>query len=190
MTEIIDAIDDYTRGYFNTSPDYDLRAYGLCELMKKSAGGTEQPIPVRISDRSPVSIDDRFEVVTWIRLIGQVNYETNEEWSFGKNEARYATMNLRMFFAHRTSMGENVVFQFMQDFPSKLMVPDFQFVFISANQNIDTDHENIYNAELGNTVYEKHRVNWNVYAINLTVQFILCEGNYRILEDGTFRILE
>lgn len=191
MTEIIQAIDDYTADYFSNNL---VKNWGFCELMNKSAGegSANQPIPVTIPGRKQVSILDTYEIVTWIRLTDRVTYEGNEDWSFGKNEARYANMPLRMVFANKTSLAdsENLVFDFIQNFPSKISVPNYQFIFIGANQAVDPDHEAIYNSELGNTVYEKHRFNWNIYAINLNVQFIICESDYRYTESGDYRILE
>jgi hypothetical protein len=162
--------------------------------MKRSAGEgsveSPQPVTVGSAERTKVSIDDRYQIVTWIRQTAPVTYESNEDWSFGKSEARYATVPLRMVFAHKSSLGENLVYDFVQNIPSKLTAPDYQFIFIGANQAIDTDHEAVYETELGKTVYEKHRFKWNVYAITLNVQFIICEGDYRLTEDGSYRVLE
>lgn len=187
MTEIIQAIDDYTADYLSA---YTQKLYGFCELMHKSANKEIQPIPLTIPAREQVCLVDTHQVITWIRLTDKVQYEGSPEWSFGKNEARFATMPLRLIFANKIELGENLVFDFIQNFPSKLEVPDYQFIFIAANQGVDPDHETVYKTELGDTVYERHRFPWNIYAINLTVQFIICEGDYRLTEDGAFRVLE
>lgn len=191
MTELIEAIDAYTADYFSS---YVLKNWGFCELMKKTAGegGAVQPIPVTIPGRKQVSLLDTYEIITWIRMTGNVQYEPNEEWSFGKNEARFATVPLRLVFANKVSLSnaENLVFEYLQNFPSKLTVADYEFIFIGANSTVDPDHESVYQTELGDTVYEKHRFTWNVYAVNLNVQFIICEGDYRLTEGGAFRILE
>lgn len=191
MTEIIEAIDAYTADYFN---GYVLKNWGFCELMKKTAGEgqTEQPMPVTIPGRKQVAVQDTYEIVTWIRQTSPVQYTASEDWSFGKNEARFATLPLRIVFANKVSLSdsENLVYQYLQDFPSKLSVPDHQFVFINADPSVDPDHESIWLTELGNTTYEKHRFPWNIYAISLNVQFIICAGDYRLTEDGAFRVLE
>lgn len=191
MTDIIEAIDAYTADYFS---DYNLKNWGFCELMKKSAGEgkVDQPIPVTISARNQVSLLDTYQIITWIRMTNNVQYEGSPEWSFGKNEARFATVPLRIVFANKTSLtnSENLVFEYLQNFPSKLEIADYQFIFIGSDASVDPDHEAIYQTELGNTVYERHRFPWNIYAINLNVQFIICEGDYRLTEDGNFRVIE
>lgn len=191
MTEIIEAIDEYTADYFSA---YNLKNWGFCELMKKTAGegSAEQPMPVTIPGRKQVALKDTYEIITWIRQVGNVQYEGNEEWSFGRNEARFATVPLRIVFANKVSLSEseNLVFRFLQNLPSKLSVADYEFIFIQPGASVDTDHEAVYQTELGNTAYEKHRFPWNLYAVTLNVQFIICEGDYRYTEDGNFRVLE
>jgi hypothetical protein len=172
MTEIIEAIDAWTLGRYGI---YTEKLFGFCELMRKSAGGTEQPIPVTIPDRLPVAIDDRYNFITWIRWTAPVSYEANSEFSFGKEEARQGNLPLRIILAHKTTLGEDLVFDFMNAFPSKFNVPGFQFVFSEASPTIDPDHETIYTTELGNTTYEKHRFTWNIYVLNVTMQFLECE---------------
>jgi hypothetical protein len=191
MTELIEAIDDYTADYFSS---YNLKNWGFCELMKKSAGegSVEQPMPVTIPLRKQVSLMDTYEIITWIRQTSPVQYEPNEEWSFGKNEARFANLPLRIVFCNKVSLAnsESLVYEYLQNFPSKLSVADYQFIFVGANSSVDPDHEAIYTTELGNNSYEKHRFPWNLYAINLNVQFIICQGDYRLTESGDFRVLE
>jgi hypothetical protein len=191
MTDIIEAIDSYTADFLS---DYTLKNWGFCELMKKSAGegNVEQPIPVTIPGRKQVSLLDNYQVVTWIRQTATVSFEDAPDWSFGRKEARNAKMPLRIVFANKTTISnpERLVYEYLTDFPSKLSVADYQFVHVDGDPTIDPDHESIYREELGNTVYEKHRFNWNVYAINVNIQFIICEGDYRYTEDGQFRVLE
>lgn len=189
MTEIIEAIDEYTADYFSS---YTLKNWGFCELMKKTAEGGEQPIPVTIPGRQQVSLLDTKEVITWVRMASPITYEASEEHSFGKKESRFATLPLRIVIANKVSLAnaENLVFDYVHNFPSQLSVADYDLVFVQGNPSVDPDHEGIYLTELGNTVYEKHRFPWNVYAINLNVQFIICEGDYRYTEDGNFRVLE
>jgi hypothetical protein len=176
MTDIIEAIDDWTQNRYAT---YDTKLFGFCELMRKSAGegGVEQVFPVTIPGRVHVAIDDRYNFITWIRWAQPATYEVNEDWSFGNSEARVGVLPLRIVLAHKTSLGENLVFDFINAFPSKFDVDGFSFVFTNANLSIDPDHEEIVKAELGPAgyiVYEKHRVTWNVYVINVNAQFMEC----------------
>lgn len=176
MTALIDRINGHINNYFST---YTLKTWGFCELMKKSAGEgkVEQPMPVTIPDRKQVSILDNYQIVTWIRQAERVTYEGNEDWSFGKKEARLANIPLRIVFANKTSLAdsENLVYDFVQNFPSKFSISGYRLVFTNETPSVDPDHEAIYREELGNTVYEKHRFTWNIYAVNITIQFIECD---------------
>lgn len=174
MTDIIEAIDNYTSDRYTS---YVKKLYGFCELMKKTSGegSAEQVFPVTIPNRDKVSLDDRYNFITWMRWISPVGYEINEDWSFGKSEARVGNLQLRVVLAHKTTLGENVVFDFINAFPSKFSISGFQFVHVMGTPAIDPDHETIYTTELSNTVYEKHRFTWNIYAVNINIQFLQCK---------------
>lgn len=176
MTNIIEAIDDWTQDRYAA---YNTKLFGFCELMHKTAGeGKEdQVFPVTIPGRQQVSIKDTYDFITWIRWIQPATYEVSEDWTFGNSEARVGVLPLRIVLAHKTSLGENLVFDFINAFPSKFDVDGFQFVFTNAALSADPDHETIVNTELGPAnyiVYEKHRVTWNVYVINVNAQFMEC----------------
>jgi hypothetical protein len=177
MTSIIEAIDQWTLKRYAASTTEKL--YGLCELMRKTAGeGGEEIFPVTIPGRVRVSIDDRFNFITWMRWAQPVTYEASEEFSFGKSEARVGTIPIRLVLAHKTTLGEDLVFDFINAFPSRFRIPGYDFVHVVASPSIDPDHEAIVQAELGPNLYptyEKHRVTWNIYLINLSIQFLECE---------------
>lgn len=185
MTEIIEAIDDWTNDRYAST--YDVKLFGFCELMRKTAGDgkEEQLFPATIPGRIQVSIDDRYNFITWMRWAQPVQYEVSEDWTFGNSEARVGVIPIRLVIAHKTSLGEDVVFDFINAFPSKFSVAGFQFVFTNATPTIDPDHEAIVQAELGPAsylAYEKHRVTWNVYVLNINVQFMECREDQS--EDG------
>lgn len=173
MTEIIEAIDAWTLNRYAT---YREKLYGFCELMTKTAGEGKSPdtFPVTIPNRDKVSIDDRFDFITWIRWTAPATYNPNPEFSWGKSEAREAVLPLRIVLAHKASLGENIVFDFINNFPSKFDITGFDHVFTEAAPSIDPDHESIMLTELNGTGYEKHRFTWNVYVLNITIQFIEC----------------
>lgn len=178
MTEIIEAIDSFTS---NRYAAYNKKLWGFCELMRKTAGegSAEQVFPVTIPDnpssrREHISLDDRYNLITWIRWTEPAGYEASEEWSFGKNEPRVGVLSLRLIFAHKTILGEDLVFDFINAFPSKFTISGFTFVHVNGTPTIDPDHEGIYRAEFSDTAYEKHRFTWNLYAVNITVQFLEC----------------
>lgn len=176
MTEIIESIDAWTENNF---PDLNKKLWGFCELAHRTIDGKDQPTVMTINgttDRKHVTLDDRYNFITWFRLERGIRYDGNPDWSFGFKEARYQTANLRWVIAHRVELGENLIYSIVNGLPEQFSVNGFQFVFANPEGDIDYDHEIIYNTELGKTVYEKHRFPWNLYVINLNVNFIVCEG--------------
>lgn len=173
MTEIIEAIDAWT---LNRYASHREKLYGFCELITKTAGEGKAPdtFPATIPDRVKVSLDDRFDFITWIRWVSPVTYNPNPEFSWGKSEAREAVQPLRLVLAHRTTLGENLVFDFINNFPSKFEVSGYEHVFVEGSPSIDPDQEGIMLTELNGTGYEKHRFTWNVYVLNITIQSLEC----------------
>jgi hypothetical protein len=176
MTEIIEAIDAWTQDRYSSL--YDLKLHGFCELVRETSGEATQVYPMTIpdvnGDRVQVSIDDAFEFITWMRWSEPATYQPNESWSFGKKEARFATLPIRLVLAHKVELGEDLVFDFINAFPSRFSINGYQFVFASPSLGADPDHETIYTTELGNTVYELHRFPWNIYVININIEFMKC----------------
>lgn len=187
MTEIIEAIDDWTNDRYTS---YNKKLYGFCELAQRAAGEGIQPQPMTMPDangeRIAVALDDAFEFITFIRWTEPVTYQPSEQWSFGKSEARVATIPLRIVLAHSVELGENVVFDFIDNFPSQFSINGYQFVFTTPTPGADPNHETIYLTEFGQTVYERHRFPWNLYVININVEFMKCvEGsNADFITDG------
>lgn len=182
MTEIINSINEFLSIKYK---NYLLKNFGLSEIMHKTAKNSDQPMPVTIPDRLQVSLDDTKEIITWIRWQDKTRYETNDDWSFGVKQSKVGVLPLRFIFCHKSDLGEDLVFDFINSFPEFLDVTGFQFVFTSSTPQIDPDHETIYNTELGKTVYEKHRFTWNVYAIDFSFEFIQCEtDDIRLTEKG------
>lgn len=178
MTEIVQAIDDFIDNRY----EYAKKLYGFCELSRKTAGegNVEQIMPMTIPDppgasRERVALDDRYNFITWTRWVNPVQYEVSEEWSFGKDEARVGTVTLRLVLAHKTSLGEDIVLDLVNALPTEFTISGYQFAFVVGNPSIDPDHEGIWQTEFSNTAYEKHRFTWNLYAVNITVQFLECE---------------
>ena len=56
---------------------------------------------------------------------------------------------------------------------SKFTIEGYKFVNITG-YNINPDHENIYLTELGNNSYDKHRFPWNLYTVDISLNFIQC----------------
>lgn len=180
MIAIIQALDNWTIGQTSA---LTRKLFGFCELVKKTTDGKEQVFPAQIiegtSERKQVSLNDQYQVITWVRLPGAISTSNNiqdNNWAFGLQEAHVQTINLRWVVAHKVQLGESWIQDFLEAIPGLLTVSGYQIVAIDRNaSSVDTDHEAIYRAELGDTVYEKHRFTWNVYAISLNVEYIPCE---------------
>lgn len=171
MKEITEAIDAWTAGEFN----HTMKLWGYCELMTRK----DQVLPVTIPDRNQVAIDDRYEIVTWIRREGNLslgNEIEGNDWSFGLQQAPVQTQNLRIILAHKISIGEDFITDFLKAFPRRFDVDGYSIVSVNKPSiSVDTDHEAVYKDELGETVYERHRFTWNVYALTVPIEYIPCE---------------
>lgn len=180
MTDIITAISDFIEDWVNDdqSPDIAQKNWGFVELVTKSFQNSTQTFPVPITgshDRGTViALDDQYSFISWIRIPGVVETRLSEEDSWGLDEGKRQFLGLRVVIAHKVELGEDLVINLVNAIPEKLELTGYEFVHISANGGIDFDHETIYRTELGDTVYEKHRLAWNVYVINLNVEYIPC----------------
>jgi hypothetical protein len=181
MTAIVDQLDAWTNQEYS---GLTRKLFGYCELARKTSGSTEQPMPMKIanrsSERTQVSLDDKYKLITWVRLpgtISQGNEVEGNEWGFGLSQGVVQNAQLRWIVAHRVELGEDWIHTFLKEIPITLNVDGYELVSINKDSNsVDADHENIYRTELGDTVYEKHRFTWNLYAITLNVQYVLCEN--------------
>jgi len=179
MIDFVNRIDEYTEDFINDHYDlYTKKLFGFTELVTKK----DQPFPVVIngtSDRSQVqvSLDDRFDIITWVRLPGTIAVEEDEEDQWGIRQHRKQAIGLRWIIAHKVELGEDLILKLIESVPAIFNnMAGYQFV-VSEVSSVDADHEAIYATELGATVYEKHRFNWNLYAIELNVEFIVCISN-------------
>lgn len=180
MIDIIEQIDAWTATQYS---GVNKKLFGYCELMQKTTGtpASDQPMPVKIIDKvanrgsNQVSLDDRYELITWIRLPGNINIVENEDDQWGLKDGRRQGAALRWIIAHKVELGENFIIEFLRDVPDRFSIDGYELVFINRNIEVDADHEAVYRTELGNTVYEKHRFNWNIYAVTLNVEYIICE---------------
>lgn len=151
--------------------NYRKRFFGLSEIVTKK----EQHFPVTIPGRQQVALDDKLDLVTWIRVIN-VNEEDAPEMSYGRNIRTRSTAQLRFVVALKTDLpdAEELINDISKAIPFYLTSPGYKAIFVLKSRPIDFNHEAIYQEELDNTAYSKHRLPWNLYVITLNVQFILC----------------
>lgn len=175
MIEIVETIDCW----FKDTYPYHKKLFGLCELMTRR----DQVMPVTIKGRSQnnseqVSLDDDYEFITWVRLDNNItvgNDIEGEDWRFGLRQGLVQSVNLRIVIAYKVTLGESLIIDIIRQLPVIFTVDGYQVVSVNKEDvSLDTNHETIYNTELGATEYEKHRFNWNIYALDIPVQFIPC----------------
>lgn len=191
MTELIDRIATFIEAYVqDQASGIVVKNWGFVELVNRESRGTTknrnnqptvstQPMPMTITgthNREQVSLNDEEDFIFWIRVVGRVTSVLAEGDSWGLKEGKRQSVPLRIVIAHKVELGENLVYHLANDLPSMLVVPSFEYVFLSSNGDVDTDHETIHDTELGRTNYEKHRFPWNIYVINLNVEFVPCTG--------------
>lgn len=180
MIPIIQSFDAWTESQY---PALNKKLWGYTELVHRMESGSDQPIPVTInntSDREQVALDDTYQLITWFRLPGQVllqNELDGNDWSFGLQDSPVQRAGLRWVIAHRVEIGDDWIFTFLNNIPGGFKIADYQMVYNKRKQMVlDADHETIYLTELGRTCYEKHRFTWNLYVINLNVEYVPCIG--------------
>jgi hypothetical protein len=178
MTDIVNAIDAWTNTQYS---NVARKLFGYCELVRKTSNGAEQLFPVPVGEsKVQVSLDDRFSLITWVRLPGTIGLQDTVEgndWSFGLNDAPVQRAGFRMIVAHKVQLGEDFIISFVKNIPNTFTLADYELVSVNkADISIDADHEAIYKAELSDTVYEKHRFPWYLYAITLNIEYIPCEA--------------
>lgn len=182
MNDFTDKIDEITNNflddYYSSVVSSKRKLWGFTELITKK----DQPMPVIVNgtaDRGtiPISLDDKYEFISWVRLPGTISTVSSEEDNWGLVEGRRQNAGLRWIIAHRVELGENLIKKLLQYLPAQLRdIPGYEFVFVNAAINTNADHENVYATELGATVYEKHRLDWNIYAVELNIEYKVCEG--------------
>lgn len=187
MEEIINAIAEHIEGwtneYLEASPDTVVKNWGFVELVVRTSKGKEktsdQPIPMTINgtgDRLQVSLDDRQDFIFWIRWVSPIQSVLDDGETWGLRQGKHLVLPLRIVIAHKVTKGENLIVNLVNELPDRFLLTGFESVFVSVDESIDPDHELIYRTELGETVYEQHRFDWNLYVINLNVEFIPCVG--------------
>lgn len=172
MKEICDELDKVLIGVF---PSDGLHLSGLCQLVIK---GT-QVHPVTVEDNKQVSISDNWDVLCYHRLNGKADYPESDEQDFGRSTGRKVIQPMRTVIAHKVKKGEEWIYDFLKGWPESLDVEDgegldlYEFVDITG-MGLEVDQEGIYTVEFGGGDYEKHRIPWNIYAIEYNIEFIRC----------------
>lgn len=178
---IAEHIENWTIDFVGGSPALTVKNWGFVELSNRESRGTKgkvstQPIPMTINgtgNRDQVSLDDQFQFIEWIRWVSPIQAVISEEDSWGLKEGKRKTLPLRIVIAHRVELGEDLIVHIAENLPQIITLTGYDFIFLQG-WSIDPSHEQIYVTELGQTVYEQHRFDWNIYTIDLSVEFKQC----------------
>lgn len=186
-------VEQWVQDNTDISPDSKIKNWGFVELAVRTSKGkksqSDQPIPMTINgtgDRQQVSLDDRYDFIFWVRWIGQLQSILSEEDSWGLREGKRFTFPLRLVVAHKVELGENLILDLVNGLPESLTVAGFDFVYLTSSISVDPNHEEIYRIELGDTVYEQHRFDWNIYVININVEYVQCPPGVAVEEGRIF----
>lgn len=172
MKDICDRLDAVL---LNAFPNDGIKFAGLCQLVLKG----NQPHPVTIEDNKQIAIDQKWDVLCYHRLNGKGDFLPDEEQDFGRSTGRTRVQPIRTIIAHKVEKGEEWIDYFLNGWPESISVTDaagtniYDFVDIES-MGLDVDQEGIYTTEFGGGDYEKHRIPWNIYAIEWNAEYIRC----------------
>lgn len=180
ILSIAEHIQNWTINFVGGTPALTVKNWGFVELANRTSKGNKttstQPIPMTINgtgERLQVSLDDRFQFIEWIRWTAPAQAVINQEDSWGLKEGKRKTLPIRIVIAHKVELGEDLIFHIAENLPQIVTLTGYDFIFLQG-WSIDPSHEQIYATELGQTVYEQHRFDWNIYTIDLNVEFKQC----------------
>lgn len=157
----------------DTFPNKGLKAYGYCEVVKK----LEETKPVtcqrdKKGNREVAEIHDRYNGIFYHRLLNST-WSDDESFSFGYKMSKRQRKRIRTVIAYKTVLGEEFINDFIAAIPDTITLTGFKLVDLREGTLI-ADHEAIYNQEYGQGSYEKHRITWNIFALEYDIEFILC----------------
>lgn len=147
-----------------------IKFWGLAELAVKS----NQPHPVTINDRKQIAIDDKFNGMTYYRLLSSAA-PTPAEYQWGNKQNNVFKSRLRNVLAFKVNkFAEEFVYDYVNSIPEWLEIPGYKLVDVENNTTIIVDQVAIYKQEFGGDKDERHLLPWNIYAIEYDVDFIKC----------------
>lgn len=142
---------------------------GICELAVKS----DQPHPVSIPEKKQVAPDDRYEAVVYHRLLNDVATDDLDN-SFGSRVYKKHAQIVRTVVLAKMAKGKDWIDKFIDAMPEVIDgLTNYKLVNINTI-NKNTNQDEIFNTEFGEGNYEKHRLSYNIYALEYTVEYIYC----------------
>ncbi len=168
MTDICNQIDLSISSTLETG---GIKFYGFCQQIFKA----NQPFPTTIPDNKEAAINDRYNGITYYRLISTtpINQPIDFQWGNKLNDVFRA--KLRNIVALKTKVyDEQWIYDYNNAIPNWLYMTGYKMVDIQNNGSINNDQLVVKNQEFGTNMDEKHFIPWNIYAIEYDVDFIKC----------------
>jgi hypothetical protein len=146
-----------------------VQIHGICELAIK----TDQPHPVAIVDKKQVAPNDRFDGTIYHRLLND-SISESEEYSFGSTKQKIHSQVVRTVVLIKFNKGKAWIDDLIDLIPQTIDgLTDYELVNINTIAK-NTDQDAIFRTEFGESGYEKHRLSYHIYALEYTVEYILC----------------
>lgn len=151
------------------SLDFNASLNTLCELVLKN----NQPHPITCDTRKQIAPDDTYDAVIYHRLLN-ASGEDDEANSYGSRMSRKISQRLRTVVLLKHALGEDKIYEIIGLYPDKITLSGYKYINIGSSVDLNVDHEGIHSQEFGGVDYERHRLAWNIYAIELNVEFVKC----------------
>ncbi len=164
-------VTDYIDTYLNIQiADPGIHYYGLAELITRG----EERSPATVNNRDIVSFNNAYSAFCYHRVISN-NHAYNEDISFGITRKIQNSVVVRTVLGYKISEYDEMFrYEFASHFPQVIQLNGYEPIFLEPSNAIE-DHEQIAVDESLQTPYEKHRVTWNLYAFENTIEVVVNE---------------
>lgn len=168
MKDICDQIDIYIKSKINLP---GIKLYGFSQQIFKD----KQPYPTTIPNNEMAAINDKFDGISYYRLLTTTPINQPVDFQWGNNLNNVFRSKIRNIVAFKTKkFDEQFIYDYNNAIPNWLDLTGYKLVDIQNNGNINNDQLAIKNQEYGTNGDEKHWIPWNIYAIEYDIDFIKC----------------
>lgn len=153
----------------------DKKFYGLCKLSVDTESET-YPYVIGSARKERVSVNDAYDVAVYHRILsGTANNDENFSW--GRKQARRHNLSMRMVVILKSKMGEDYIDQIITALPDVIVNPAFNIAELGDEVSKIVDHEGICSQEFGDAWRDKISVHkFILYAIEYTLSYIPCDN--------------
>lgn len=164
-------VTDYIDTYLNLElSDPYIHYYGLAELVTKS----EERFPATVNNRDKVAIDNAYSAFCYHRVINNTP-SFNDDISFGLKRKQQNSVVIRTVLGYKISEYDEMFrYDFASTMPQVIQLDGYEPIFLEPSNSIE-DHEQLAIDESLQLPYEKHRLTWNLYAFESTIEIVVNE---------------